>query len=463
MKPLPSDVSTERAFLSCLLVDARLIADAMTELEVEDMFHPAHQFIYQAMIDLYRNGEVPDLVLLCSFLEKVKKLQMIGGPVGLARLLSEDATAQGFRGYTKILKDLAVRRELIKESLAIVESATEGGDTVEGLIDQAQGAIISVARKAQSTDRMEHISTIMPAVVEKIRAAEQDGGPVLGISTGYQEIDRILCGWQRQDLVIVAARPSMGKTAFAVCACIEAAKAGHMPVFFSLEMSKEQIGMRLVAALSGQDMQGLRKGTKKGRSEWESILTASEDLVRRSIYVDDTPSITPLQIRTRAQRLLMAGRCDLVIVDYIQICKSSERQQSREVEVSSISRDLKAIAKSLDVPVIALAQLNRKLEERADKRPKLSDLRESGAVEQDADVVSFLYREAVYKEGADPTQAEFIIGKQRNGPTGTASLTWDAPSARFKDGYVAQKTRRPDAGRALECYERPSWYDKQEI
>jgi replicative DNA helicase len=413
----------------------------------------------RSIVDLFRAGELVDLITVVADLERRKVLPTVGGPSGVARILDLETSAHGVPKYAQIVRRLAIRRRWLDELHRLTEEAFDTEKELDLLLDHAQSSLLSFSQAITTRDRLAHIADILPEVLDQVRGAEQNKGKVTGIPTGYTELDSLTCGWKRGDVIVIGGRPSMGKSAFGLCLAVEAAKKGYPPVIFSLEMSREQLALRALAMGSAQSMQSLRRGDPKDGRTWELLLSASDELGRLSLRIDDTPGLSPLQIRAQAKRLKLAGHCDLVLIDYLQLMGSDRRKATRENEVAELSRSMKALAKDLDVPVIVLSQLNRDLEERPDKRPKVSDLRESGAIEQDADVILFVYRDHVYKRESNPRSAELILGKQRNGPTGTAIVTWEASTTRFIDAPPPADSEA--AGRVSSAEEgRPSWYDE---
>ena len=431
----PQNLEAEEALLSAILIDNSSLLDIVEILRAEDFYRSAHQKIFTTITDLFSRNEPVDLVTLANSLKEKGWLEEVGGPTFLAALVDAIPLAVNPQHYARIVHSKATLRRLIEKTSEISKRCYEDRGNVDEVIDFAESAIFEVAQnksKKAFTAMREIVNLNIDTLVER----QGNKSLLTGVPTGFTRLDNMTSGLQGSDLIILAARPSMGKTAFALNIARNAALDADVPVaVFSLEMSKEQLSMRLLCAEARVDSQRVRNGFFSDR-DWNRLTDAAEILADAPIYIDDSPDVTAMEIRAKARRLMMEKGLGMVIIDYLQLMKSSISSERRDLEISEISRSLKALAKELNVPVVALSQLNRKLEERSDKRPQLSDLRESGALEQDADVVAFIYRDEVYnKDENNPNRgkAEIILGKQRNGPIGTAHLAFLNMYTRFEN------------------------------
>jgi replicative DNA helicase len=430
----PSDVNAEKAVLSAILLDNDTIHILVTELRADDFYHPAHRLLYQSMVELRDENEPVDLTTLANHLVSNKNLDRVGGPVMLAEIADFEATPANALHYARIVRDLSIKRQLISVSSEIAALGFEHGDSADSLLDEAESKIFALSQeKAASTlvpmsegmhDAMNHIDTLMSR-----------SGELTGLPTGFAELDKSTGGLQPGDLIILAARPSMGKTAFALNIARNAAvDYGKKIAVFSLEMTTRSLVLRMLSAEAKVDSSAFRNGFIPNKS-YEELARVAGELAKASIWIDDTGAATVLEIRAKSRRLHAQYGLDMVVVDYLQLAHGDKNTASREQEIAEISRGLKGLAKELNIPVLALSQLNRGPEtRREDKRPVLSDLRESGAIEQDADIIAFIYRDIVYNEETEHENlAELIIRKQRNGPTGTVNLEFIGRYARFQD------------------------------
>jgi replicative DNA helicase len=443
----PQSLEAEQALLGAVLLDDSAIARVLeSRLSPNDFYREAHGLIFGGMRDLYERGEPVDLVTLSEGLKKAGALDKIGGPAYLAELADAVATAANAEHYGRIIRDKATLRRLIDAAARITERSRAAGGIVAEVLDSAEAAIFAI-REGRDTGSLQHVSPLLKGTIGHINALMARSGGVTGIPSGYSDLDNLTGGFQKSDLIILAGRPSMGKTALALNLAIQAAipdERDHREgesfavAFFSLEMSTDQVLMRLLCSLGDLDLRDVRTGRLK-RESMVLLTAAASKLNTSPVYIDDTPALGVLEMRAKSRRLKsMLDRqkvpLGLIVVDYLQLMRGTGNTDSREQEISEISRSLKALAKELNVPVLALSQLNRRVEERPDKRPMLSDLRESGAIEQDADVIAFVYREEVYKKDNEELKglAELIVGKQRNGPIGTVPLVFRHASARFR-------------------------------
>ena len=422
----PQNLEAEESILSAILIDNTTFIDIIEILSAEDFYKSSHQKIFSAMLELFAKSDPIDLVTLANILRQQDRLDEIGGATYLARLVDTVPIAVNAQHYARIIHDKACLRRLINKSNEIIRQCFEDRGDVDELIDFAEKSIFEISEN-KNKHAFYPISEIISKNIDTLEEREGNKGLLTGVETGFSRFDSLTSGLQKSDIIILAARPSMGKTALALNIARNVAVNSNIPVaIFSLEMSKEQLSMRLLCAEARIDSHRL-KGGFFSRDDWNRLTEAAGVLSEAPIYIDDSPDISATSIRAKARRLMIDKGLGLVIVDYIQLMKSSFSKERRDLEISEISRSLKALAKEVDVPVLALSQLNRKLEERTDKRPQLSDLRESGALEQDADVVAFIYRDEVYnKDENNPNRgkAELIISKQRNGPIGWVPLTF---------------------------------------
>jgi len=443
-RSLPSSSEAERAILGAVLLDNSLISQAIEQLKPEDFYVPSHRRIFVAMITLFERGAEINPILIGEELRKENALESVGGISFITNLTFGLPHATNILHYAKVVRGKSMLRQLIKTSNKIVQEALEEEDEPEIILDHAEHAIFQLADE-RIRQGFTHVKPIAEQLLEKVQEMEGRAAVLTGLTTGFADLDKMTSGWQRSDLVILAARPSMGKTSFALMLAENAAiHAGAVVGVFSLEMSKESLVMRMLCSQGNIDAQRFRNGFLS-RLEWAQIAKSLGTLADARIYLDDTPGISVLEMRAKARRLAAEQKqLDLIIVDYLQLMSgSAKRVESRQQEVSQISRELKGLAKELNVPLVALSQLSRAPESRSDHRPQLADLRESGALEQDADVVAFIYREEQYKTQEERDSlpedqknvAELIIAKQRNGPTGTVDLRFTPSSMRFDNLY----------------------------
>jgi replicative DNA helicase len=428
----PQNLEAERAVLGAVLMDNDALYTVMEILVPSDFHQPSHRLLFSTMLDLSERGEPIDIVILADRLRSGGNLDKAGGPDYLPTLADEVPTSAGVGNYAKIVKEKSVLRHLIEASTDIVQDCFESAGEVDELIDEAERRIFAISEQRIRTGFLS-MKEIVKSSFKTIESLYEKKEHITGVASGFADIDDLTSGFQPSDLVIIAGRPSMGKTAFALNIAQHAAlKSKKTVAIFSLEMAKEQLVMRMLCSEARIDAHRLRSGFL-GTTDWPKLSTAAGRLAEASIFIDDTPAISSMEMRAKTRRLKADKGLDLLIVDYLQLM-SGRRSDSREQEISEISRSCKALAKELGVPVLALSQLNRGVESRQDKRPILADLRESGAIEQDADVIIFIYRDEVYnKESMDKGVAEIIIGKQRNGPVGTRKLTWMDKYTRFED------------------------------
>lgn len=429
----PQNLEAERTLLGGILIDPEAITKVVEILSPEDFYKEGHRQVYRSAIELYNASQPIDLITITNHLKGAGVLDAVGGAAYMASLVDRLPTTANIASHAKIIHDKSVLRRLINGATGIIDDAFAGEGDVEYLVDQAEHVIFEVAQRRirQSFFSIKDIVKDSFKTIEKLYERKES---VTGVTTGYADFDKMTSGLQPADLIILAGRPSMGKTAFALNMAANSAILGHVPTaVFSLEMSKESLVQRLLCSEARVDAGKLRGGFL-AESDWPKLTRAAGVLSEAPVYIDDTPALSVLEVRAKARRLQREKGLGLIVIDYLQLMRGVKMMDSREREISEISRSLKALAKEMRVPVVALSQLNRSVEARHDKRPQLSDLRESGAIEQDADVIAFVYRDEMYnKESDQKGMAEIIIGKQRNGPTGTVKLKFFKEFTRFED------------------------------
>ena len=422
----PASVEAEQAVLGAMLLKPDAVTTAAEELTADDFYRETHRLIFEAMMDLKERTEPIDLVTLTEQLKKADKLTKIGGIPALSLIANSVPTAANVQYHARIVREKAQLRSLIHAATEIAGAAYEDAEDVEDIMDSAEKRILEVASGKRSKDFVP-LQDILLNTLEQIEARYSNKGSITGLPTGFTELDHLTAGLQKSDLILVAARPSMGKTAFTLNIAAHVVLRAKEPVaFFSLEMSKEQLVQRLICSEGRIDSQRLRVGELEEK-EWGDLIDTANRLSAAPLYIDDTPGITVMELRSKARRLKAEHGLSLIVIDYLQLMqgRASKSGDNRQQEISEISRSLKALARELNVPVIALSQLSRSVESRQIKRPMLSDLRESGSLEQDADIVMFLYREDYYDpETENKNITEVIIAKHRNGPVDTVDLTF---------------------------------------
>ena len=435
----PQNMEAEEAVLGALLIDPDAIIRVATLLKPTDFYREKNGWIYDATLALHERREPIDFLTVCDELDRREQLDEIGGPGFITSLINAVPTSIHAEHYARIIERTATRRRLIEAAGEIAGLAYQEADDVNEVVDRAEQVLFGVSERRISRELVP-IRQVLSAYYDRIEYLTRHRGEMIGIPTGFTDVDRLLGGLQRSDMVILAARPSVGKTSLALSIAHNASKRFRQRVaFFSLEMSSEQVVQRLISAETGINSQRLRRG-EIAQDEWGRFMKAASDLSESLFYIDDTPGISALELRTKARRLHAEVGVDLLVVDYLQLMRGDFRSENRVQEISSISRALKALARELNVPVLALSQLSRGVEARTDKRPILSDLRESGALEQDADVVVFIYRDELYNENTERKNiADIIVAKHRNGPTGTVALYFKKELAQFLEAEVRRK------------------------
>jgi replicative DNA helicase len=436
LKVPPHSMEAEQSVLGGLMLDNQaweIIADLVNE---KDFYRHDHALIFRAISTLSESDKPYDVVTISDWLEQRNELDNIGGLAYLGILANDTPTAVNIKAYAEIVREYSVLRSLIQVGHEITNSAYNAdGRTSKELVDEAERRVFQIAEQgAGQRQGFEDIKTLLTRAVEKVEELFKSDEPLTGISTGFGKFDEMTSGLQNSDLIIVAGRPSMGKTTFAMNLAENAAVSGEKSVaVFSMEMPSEQLAMRMMSSLGRIDQHNLRTG-KLQDHDWPRLTSSVAMLSKARLFIDDTPALSPTELRARTRRLKREHGLDMVVIDYLQLMQVAGSSENRATEISEISRNLKALAKELSVPIIALSQLNRSVEQRPDKRPVMSDLRESGGIEQDADVILFIYRDEVYNpDSADKGTAEILIRKQRNGPIGKVRLAFLGQFTRFEN------------------------------
>ncbi|WP_442604557.1 replicative DNA helicase [Paenibacillus sp. KN14-4R] len=421
---LPQNTEAEQAVLGAILLDSDALITAMERVATEDFYRPSHQRIYETMLELSDENEPIDLITLTARLQDKGVLEDIGGVSYLSDLASAVPTSANIDYYAQIVEEKSMLRRLIRAATQIVSNGYASSDDVGAMLSEAEARIFEISQR-RATSGFVSIRDVLMEVFEKVEILYSNKGGNTGIPSGFPDLDKMTAGFQRSDLIIVAARPSVGKTAFALnIAQNVGVRAKETVAIFSLEMGAAQLVQRMICAEANVDATRLRSGNLESE-DWEKLTMAIGSLSEANIYIDDSPAVTVADIRAKCRRLKQERGLGMILIDYLQLIHGRGKGDNRQQEVSEISRTLKQIARELNVPVIALSQLSRGVEQRQDKRPMMSDLRESGSIEQDADIVSFLYRDDYYdKESEKKNIIEIIIAKQRNGPVGTVELVF---------------------------------------
>ena len=438
----PQNIEAEQAVLGTILIQDKALLKVIDLLQPGDFYRDAHKSIYAAMMALFDKHEPHDLITVTGLLSDQNKLEDVGGAAYLASLTDIIPFTGTLVHHARIIRKKSILRRLIQTSTEVAARCYDAQDDIDTLVDEAEKTIFEIAHSKKG-EGFQPMPAVVPNTFARINRLFDKQEHITGVATGYDELDRITAGLQPAEMIILAARPSMGKTALAMNIVQHAAMIGKVPVaVFSLEMSVESLALRMLCSLGPIDSQRIRTG-RLIDSDWPKLTRATGMLSEAPIYIDDTPGLTVLEMRAKARRLKSEQDLGLIVVDYLQLMQGKSSSENRAQEISDISRSLKAMAKELNVPVLALSQLNRSLENRTDKRPQLADLRESGAIEQDADVIMFIYRDEVYNRAeGNPNRglAEIIVGKQRNGPTGVIKLSFLGEYTRFEN----YSNRAPD-------------------
>lgn len=437
-KQLPHAVDAERSVLSALLLNGSLIHKVSEFLQPIDFYIPQHKIIFQSILRLTSQNKQIDLVSVQDDLTKANELEKAGGIVFLLALQEDIPSLSFIEQHARIIKEKSILRELIHASSQVIYNCyNQGEKTIDSVIDEAEKTIFQVSQK-RPQQAFVQLNVWLKKTFQHLSDIKSHSKGITGIPSGFRALDTMTSGFQNGDLIVVAGRPSMGKTAFALSIATFAAKSKYSTGFFSLEMAAEQLTLRMLASESNIPHQSIRNATISSQ-EWIELTNVAAQLAHMNLFIDDSPMINVMELRAKARKLKTEHNLQFLIVDYLQLIHGDRVYENRHQEVSVISRSLKALAKELEIPVFALSQLSRAVDARMDKRPLLSDLRESGAIEQDADLILFLYRDVVYnKDTENPSQAEIIIGKQRNGPTGTVFLNFANEVTRFESDMVIQ-------------------------
>ena len=439
MRSLPQSLEAEQSVIGSMIIDKSAIAKSLEKLNDEDFYRDGHKVIFKAIREMFSQDMAVDLVTLLEYLKSTDNLDKAGGVTYISEISSSVITTANLEAYIKIVEDKSLLRKLIKSSTAIIEESYNKQDKVDDVLDLAQKKIFDLAEKQGSND-YEPLSTVLERGFIEIERLFNNKGSITGVGSGIRDLDAKTSGFQKGDMVLIAARPSMGKTTFSLNIAENAAlREGKSVVIFSLEMPKEQLAYKLLCSEANVDMLKLRTGNLDD-DDWERIARATGPLSKAKIYIDDTAGLSVMEMRSKCRKIKMEHGIDMILIDDLQLMSGSAGSESRQQEVSEISRSIKALAKEMECPIIALSQLSRAPEQRADHRPMLSDLRESGSIEQDADVVMFLYRDEYYnKETEEKNIGECIIAKQRNGPVGTVKMAWIGSQSKFANLELVYK------------------------
>ena len=431
----PHSDEAERSLLGAVLLDNEVMDRVLTKIDPEDFYRERHRHIFRAMNEIFESTEEDnsiDVITLGDYLSAEEQLESVGGASFLTRLSNEVPSAANVENYIRLVRKKSMLRQFISSAGSLVEESYSDVADVDGFMDRAEREIFAITQTGISRDYAK-ISEVLEDAFEQLEALYETTEQITGVPSGFIDLDDITAGWQDSDLIIVAARPAMGKTSLTLNMLAHAAMERNVPaVFFSLEMANTQLATRMLCTEARVNQRKVRKGTVTER-EWSKLIKAAGRLNQAKLYLDDTPAISIMEMRSKCRRLKAEHDIGIVFIDYLQLMTGGGGHDIREQEISEISRGLKGIAKELDIPVVALAQLNRGVESRTDKRPKMRDLRESGAIEQDADLITFIYRDEVYNEDSeDKGIAEIIIGKNRHGPIDTVRLRFFPEYTRFE-------------------------------
>jgi replicative DNA helicase len=429
----PHDLAAEQCVLGGMLMSKDAISDVMEVIRPADHYRPAHQVVHEAILELYGRGEPADPVTVSDLLAKRGELTRVGGGAYLHTLIASVPTAANAGYYARIVRERAILRRLVEVGTRIVQLGYAGDGDADELVDRAQAEIYGVTERRVTEDFLP-LSEIMPGALDEIEAIGSRGGVMTGVPTGFADLDALTNGLHAGQMVVIAARPAIGKSTLALDLARAAAVKHRMAaVLFSLEMSRNEITMRLLSAEARVPLHAMRTG-QMGEEDWTRLARRMSEVVDAPLFIDDSPNMSMMEIRSKCRRLKQRHDLRMVIVDYLQLMSSPRRVENRQQEVSEMSRSLKLLAKEIDVPVVAISQLNRGPEQRNDKRPLLSDLRESGSIEQDSDVVILLHREDAYeRESPRAGEADLIVAKHRNGPTTTVTVAFQGHYSRFVD------------------------------
>lgn len=428
----PQDFHAEQAVLGAMMMSKDAIADAIEVVRDADFYRPAHGLIYSAILDLYGRGEPADAVTVGAHLDRLGDLERVGGHVYLADLVAATGLAVNAGHYATIVRDKATLRRLVDASIKIAQLGYWGTGEVDSIVDQAEQVVYEVSNEKKS-DEYKRLSDLIQPTIDEIEAIGAHGDVMSGVPTGFAELDELTNGLHPGQMVIIAARPSVGKSTLALDFARAAAIHNNLTTaFFSLEMSQLEIVMRLLSAEAQVPLSHIRNG-RMSEDDWDKVVRRTGAVNDAPLFIDDSPNLTMMEIRAKARRLKQRNDLKLVVIDYMQLMSSGRKVESRQLEVSEFSRQIKLLAKELELPVVALSQLNRGPEARADKKPMMSDLRESGSLEQDADIVILLHRDDMYDKESRVGEADLIVAKNRNGPTATITTVFQGHYSRFVD------------------------------
>jgi replicative DNA helicase len=428
----PHNLEAEESVLGAVMLSAEAANIALEKLHAEDFYRPSHQLVFEAITTLFDGNQPIDAITVSDALRRTGDLERAGGVAGLTRLLDSVPTTSNVEYYADIVSETSARRRLIHAGGEVGTLAMQTERPIHEVLDGAEQAVFAVAERRVG-DGLAAVGPMLQSTLERIEEMGTRGEDVTGLATGFRDLDRMLAGLQPANLVVIAARPSMGKSALALNIAENAAEEGHPVAVFTLEMSREEVVQRLLSSMAGVDSHRIRTG-QLSPELWQRLVRVTSKLYRMPFYVDDSPDLTVTAIRAKCRRMMRKHGLELVVVDYLQLMQAATRVDNRQQEIADISRSLKNLARELHVPVIAVSQLNRALEQRENKRPRLGDLRESGAIEQDADIVAFIYRDDYYNPGSDqPGVAEVNIAKHRAGATGNVMMNFAAEFTRFRN------------------------------
>lgn len=433
IKTLPASIEAERAVLAAMLLNDATVDSVAELLRPQDFYQPAHALVYDAILSLTQEHKRIDLIALQDLLQKEKRLEAVGGIAYLLDLQEEIPHAGMITQHAALIKEKAVLRDLIQSATDIISKCYDQDEVaIDAVLDHAEQKIFQIGNK-RTNQSFTQLNIWLKKTFDQISNSKNQTKGITGVATPMRELNAMTSGFQKSDFIVLAARPSMGKTALSLVLAEYAAAIGHTVGFFSLEMSAEQLTLRLLSMKAHIALQRI-KNASISREEWIDLTAVAGHLANLKLFIDDSPMLTLMDLRAKARKLKNEHSLDMLIIDYLQLIRTNNKYENRHQEVSDISRSLKALAKELEIPIIALSQLSRAVDARVDKRPMLSDLRESGAIEQDADLIMFLYRDVVYNADTEnPALSELILGKQRNGPTGTVFLNYIREFTRFED------------------------------
>ncbi len=449
-RSVPQNTEAEEAVLGALLIDPEAVFRVLSFLRADHFYLRKHRWIYEAIVALHERREPLDFLTLTTELEQREQLEAVGGGAYISQLINAVPSAINIESYAHMVEETSIRRNLLDAASDIAQFAYDEEQSINEVVDRSERTLFAISQKRASRD-LRPVQEVVDSYYSWVENLYEHRGEVMGVPSGFRDLDMLLGGFQRSDLLILAARPGVGKTSLMLTLALKAAERGRTIAVFSLEMSAEQLVQRMVSGISRIDAQRLRLGNLLD-DDWPRFTEAIAHLAELSIYIDDTPALTPIQLRTKCRRLHSEHGMDMVFVDYLQLMTSGSRIENRVQEVSYLSRSLKALAREMDVPVMTASQLSRAVEKRQDKHPVLSDLRESGSIEQDADVVMFIYRDELYNDQTELQNiAEVMVAKHRSGPTGNINLYFNKKLTQFLDATTS-RTPPPEIGGGAGAY-----------